>query len=166
MQEIIDHHTDPWGIKVTAVEIKDVELPDEMRRAIARQARRDRRGFEKAQLIFREAESFDAWWSAVRAAAEGMHLSRVVITVPNRDGSGRLLIWRHPRLRLGTHERIRLAVPIRDRRRNAFLHSELDVPVNGSLEAAGRRAQLFTRLLEEHGLENLPKSQPNSIRAA
>ncbi len=46
LQRIIDDHTDPWGIKVTAVEIKDVELPEEMRRAIARQAEaeRERRG--------------------------------------------------------------------------------------------------------------------------
>ncbi len=45
LQQIIDSLTDPWGVKVTLVEVKDVELPDAMRRAMARQAEseRDRR---------------------------------------------------------------------------------------------------------------------------
>ncbi|MBU0878140.1 MAG: slipin family protein, partial [Candidatus Omnitrophica bacterium] len=44
--EIIDKQTDPWGIKVSIVEIKHVDLPEEMRRAMARQAEaeRERRG--------------------------------------------------------------------------------------------------------------------------
>src|SRR6516165_8737667 len=42
LQEIIDHQTDPWGIKVTAVEVKDVILPDSMKRAMAGQAESDR----------------------------------------------------------------------------------------------------------------------------
>ncbi|MBU0694503.1 MAG: slipin family protein [Candidatus Omnitrophica bacterium] len=46
LQEIIDKQTDPWGIKVSIVEIKHVDLPEEMRRAMARQAEaeRERRG--------------------------------------------------------------------------------------------------------------------------
>jgi regulator of protease activity HflC (stomatin/prohibitin superfamily) len=45
LQTILDHHTDPWGIKVTAVEVKRIDLPQEMQRAMARQAEaeRDRR---------------------------------------------------------------------------------------------------------------------------
>ncbi|HTI98761.1 MAG TPA: SPFH domain-containing protein, partial [Dongiaceae bacterium] len=38
LQEIIDRQTDPWGVKVTAVEVKDVALPDSMKRAMAKQA--------------------------------------------------------------------------------------------------------------------------------
>src|SRR5262249_60011092 len=46
LQKIIDESTEPWGVKVTAVEIKDVEIPEQMQRAIARQAEaeRERRG--------------------------------------------------------------------------------------------------------------------------
>jgi len=54
LQRIIDEHTDPWGIKVTAVELKDVELPDEMRRAIARQAEAERE--RRAKIIAAEGE--------------------------------------------------------------------------------------------------------------
>src|SRR6201997_2450267 len=42
LQEIIDRQTDPWGIKVTSVEVKDVVLPDGMKRAMARQAETER----------------------------------------------------------------------------------------------------------------------------
>lgn len=54
LQEIIDRQTDPWGVKVTAVEVKDVVLPETMKRAMARQAEseRDRR----AKVINAEAE--------------------------------------------------------------------------------------------------------------
>ncbi len=54
LQEILDRHTDPWGIKVSNVEIKHVDLPQEMKRAMARQAEaeRDRR----AKVINAEGE--------------------------------------------------------------------------------------------------------------
>ena len=42
LQQIIDGLTDPWGVKVSVVEVKDVELPDSMRRAMARQAEAER----------------------------------------------------------------------------------------------------------------------------
>jgi regulator of protease activity HflC (stomatin/prohibitin superfamily) len=42
LQEIIDRQTDPWGIKVTAVEVRDVVLPDCMKRAMAGQAESER----------------------------------------------------------------------------------------------------------------------------
>jgi regulator of protease activity HflC (stomatin/prohibitin superfamily) len=54
LQEIIDEHTEPWGIKVTVVEVKDVELPQEMRRAIARQAEAERE--RRAKVIAAEGE--------------------------------------------------------------------------------------------------------------
>src|SRR5207249_5102983 len=42
LQEIIDRQTDPWGIKVTAVEVKEVVLPESMKRAMAKQAESER----------------------------------------------------------------------------------------------------------------------------
>jgi regulator of protease activity HflC (stomatin/prohibitin superfamily) len=67
LQTIIDERTDPWGIKVTAVEIKDVDLPTEMRRAIARQAESERE--RRAKIIHAEGE-FQA--SEKLAAAAGI----------------------------------------------------------------------------------------------
>lgn len=54
VQEIIDKHTDPWGIKVSSVELKDIDLPQEMRRAMARQAEAERE--RRAKIIQAEGE--------------------------------------------------------------------------------------------------------------
>jgi len=54
LQRIIDEATDAWGIKVSAVEIKDIELPDNMRRAMARQAEAERE--RRAKIISAEGE--------------------------------------------------------------------------------------------------------------
>jgi regulator of protease activity HflC (stomatin/prohibitin superfamily) len=54
LQTIIDVHTDPWGIKVVQVAIKHIDLPDEMRRAIARQAEAERE--RRAKVIAAEGE--------------------------------------------------------------------------------------------------------------
>jgi len=55
LQEIIDKQTDPWGIKVSVVEIKDVNLDEEMRRAMARQAEAERE--RRAKIIAAEGEA-------------------------------------------------------------------------------------------------------------
>jgi regulator of protease activity HflC (stomatin/prohibitin superfamily) len=54
LQEIIDRQTDPWGIKVISVEVKDVDLPNEMKRAMARQAEAERE--RRAKVINAEGE--------------------------------------------------------------------------------------------------------------
>ena len=66
LQEIIDRQTDPWGIKVTAVEVKEVALPDGMKRAMARQAETERE--RRAKVINAEGE-FQAAEKLVQAAA-------------------------------------------------------------------------------------------------
>ena len=53
-RQIIDEQTEPWGIKVTTVEIKDVEIPEDMQRAIARQAEAERE--RRAKIINAEGE--------------------------------------------------------------------------------------------------------------
>ncbi|MEI8307909.1 MAG: slipin family protein [Chloroflexales bacterium] len=54
LQKIIDEQTEPWGIKVTIVEVKDVELPQNMQRAMAKQAEAERE--KRAKLIHAEGE--------------------------------------------------------------------------------------------------------------
>ncbi|MGO9587564.1 MAG: slipin family protein [Limisphaerales bacterium] len=66
LQEIIDRQTEPWGIKVTAVEIKDVALPDSMKRAMAKQAEAERE--RRAKITNAEGE-FQAAEKMVQAAA-------------------------------------------------------------------------------------------------
>ncbi len=54
LQEILDRHTDPWGIKVTAVTLRDVSLPESMRRAIAKQAESERE--KRSRIILADGE--------------------------------------------------------------------------------------------------------------
>jgi regulator of protease activity HflC (stomatin/prohibitin superfamily) len=54
LQQILDNQTDPWGIKVTSVEVKHVDLPQDMQRAMARQAEAERE--KRAKIIHAEGE--------------------------------------------------------------------------------------------------------------
>src|SRR5580692_3198348 len=66
LQEIIDRQTEPWGIKVTAVEIKDVSLPDSMKRAMAKQAEAERE--RRAKVVNAQGE-YEASEKMAQAAA-------------------------------------------------------------------------------------------------
>ncbi|MEW6615258.1 MAG: slipin family protein [Thermodesulfobacteriota bacterium] len=66
LQEILDRSTDPWGIKVTLVEIKHIDLPEEMKRAIAKQAEAERE--RRAKIINAEGE-YQAAQKLIEAAA-------------------------------------------------------------------------------------------------
>jgi regulator of protease activity HflC (stomatin/prohibitin superfamily) len=65
LQEIIDRQTEPWGVKVTAVEVRDVALPDSMKRAMAKQAEAERE--RRAKIVNAEGE-FQAAEKMVQAA--------------------------------------------------------------------------------------------------
>ena len=54
LQQILDTQTDPWGVKVSAVEVKHVDLPPDMQRAMARQAEAERE--KRAKIIHAEGE--------------------------------------------------------------------------------------------------------------
>jgi regulator of protease activity HflC (stomatin/prohibitin superfamily) len=78
LQQIIDEATEPWGVKVTSVEVKDIELPQEMKRAMARQAEaeRDRR----ARIITADGE----FQAARRLTDAGRMLAEVPTTMQLR----------------------------------------------------------------------------------
>jgi regulator of protease activity HflC (stomatin/prohibitin superfamily) len=65
LQEIIDRHTAPWGVKVTAVEVRDVVLPDTMKRAMARQAETER---ERRAKVINALGEYEAAEKLVQAA--------------------------------------------------------------------------------------------------
>ena len=71
LQEIIDLQTDPWGIKVTSVEVKHIDLPQEMQRAMARQAEAERE--RRAKVIGAEGEFQAAQRLSEAAAIIGVH---------------------------------------------------------------------------------------------
>ncbi len=71
LQDILDRNTDPWGIKVTAVEVKHVDLPTEMVRALARQAEAERE--KRAKIIHAEGEFQASQRLSEAAAIVGRH---------------------------------------------------------------------------------------------
>lgn len=70
LQEILDTHTDPWGIKVATVELKHIDLPQEMQRAMAKQAEAERE--RRAKVINAEGEFQAA--AKLAQASEIMHM--------------------------------------------------------------------------------------------
>jgi regulator of protease activity HflC (stomatin/prohibitin superfamily) len=77
LQEILDQHTDPWGIKVSAVEVKHVDLPADMQRAMARQAEAER---EKRAKIIHAAGELEAS-AKLASAATVMSAEPMTITL-------------------------------------------------------------------------------------
>jgi regulator of protease activity HflC (stomatin/prohibitin superfamily) len=73
LQTIIDEHTERWGVKVTAVEIKDVELPATMQRAMAKQAEAERE--KRAKIIHAEGE--------LQASSQLAQAANIIASQPN-----------------------------------------------------------------------------------
>ena len=139
------------------------------------------RTFEEVQLHFKNAQTFDQWWQTVCSAAEQMDFDSISLPLTNRDGSQRILEWKadNSAVKLAegvpnpldltpktcpstfdlspdiSNQIIHTSLPIKDRRTGSSLRLIIDIPANGSLESAGRRATLFTRLMEEHGIADL-----------
>jgi regulator of protease activity HflC (stomatin/prohibitin superfamily) len=78
LQQIIDEQTEPWGVKVTVVEVKDVEIPVEMQRVIARQAEAERE--RRAKIIAAEGE----FQAAEKLSEAGTIISRNPTTLQLR----------------------------------------------------------------------------------
>jgi len=78
LQKIIDEHTDPWGVKVSTVEIKEVELAESMRRSMAAQAEAERE--RRAKIIHAEGE----FQAAERLAEAGAIIAREPVTLQLR----------------------------------------------------------------------------------
>jgi len=121
----------------------------------AREARQDRQRFENAQLMMREAPSFDARWKAVCTMAEDMGFEQVRLTSPSGRAAALNLLWRRasqdePHARL-----VSVTIPLTLPNRSESARLAVTFKPNGSLEAAGTRVALFGRLIDE----NFPKAE-------
>jgi len=128
--------------------------------ALSSQMKEERSNFEAAQLDFRRAETFKQWWLAVSKAADRMGFLSLSLPLINRDGTHHKLTWQQEvkTPNFGHEELLKVNVPLRDRRTGPHLNLKAEVCKNGSLESAGRRVALFTRLIEEHNIVELPRN--------
>jgi regulator of protease activity HflC (stomatin/prohibitin superfamily) len=98
LQQIIDKATTGWGVQVSAVEVKDIELPEEMRRAMARQAEAERE--RRAKIIAAEGE---------HQAAEQLHQAAKIL---EQTGAALQLRYLQTLLELGVEKNTTIVFPL------------------------------------------------------
>ena len=145
---------------VGAVRLRETVAGLQQKYAITCQIKRETEIFEKAQLHFRQAETFDQWWQAMCIAAKQLDFMRLKLPLDNSDNSARILTWPGN----GSEEAeppqaVKMKIPIHGLEGGPQLRIEVDVNVNGSLESAGRRAALFSRLLAERKIADLSRNE-------
>jgi len=116
----------------------------------ARHRHEEQKVFEDLQLEFRQAHDAGQWWQAICAAARTMDFAWVSLKTTHADGRVEEELWRTPNAQPDLHTLVILNVPVRDAAPGRTVNLELAIARNGSLEAAGRRATLFARLLDEN----------------
>ena len=127
LQRIIDEQTEPWGIKVTIVEIKDVEIPEAMQRAMARQAEAERE--RRAKIINAEGE-FQAAAKLADAAA-----------ILGREPSALQLRYLQTLLEIGADQNTTIVFPLPLDVLAPFVAPQKDAAAaSNGLSGAGRRS--------------------------
>jgi regulator of protease activity HflC (stomatin/prohibitin superfamily) len=114
LQQIIDEQTEPWGVKVSTVEVKDVELPTEMQRAIARQAEAERE--RRAKVISADGE-FQASAKLSQAA-----------DVMSRNPTTLQLRYLQTLLEMGVNQNTTIVFPLPIDLLHAFVRKDGDAP--------------------------------------
>jgi len=152
---------------VGAVNLRQALAGLRQKYAALRQRKREVESYEQVELYFRRAKTFETWWHAVCFAAEQMDFSHVKLPLTKRDGSQRSLIWEKNDVNIGPEELVEVKVPVRDRRAGKPLQLNVGIVANNSLESAGHRTVLLTRLMERYGLSNLSvneRNRPSQLR--
>jgi regulator of protease activity HflC (stomatin/prohibitin superfamily) len=148
LQSIIDEQTDPWGVKVSVVEVKDVEIPQNMQRAMARQAESERE--RRAKIIAAEGEYQAS--ERLRQAADRLE-SPTALQLRLFQTMGEIAV--------NQNSTIILPVPIDLIR--PFMDSRDGTPERGA-RTAQREDEEAERLYEETVGEVSPQASPDEVR--
>ena len=147
---------------VSSVRLQEAIVALQKKIAISRQIKQETEQFEKVQLYFRRAKTFDQWWHAVCTAAKQLGFKKLILPMKNSDNSHRILTWQVDDDEAVLSGTLKVEIPIRDPDSNSQFNIEVYVAVNDSLESAGHRAALFARLIDEHCMNNLPSDYISS----
>ncbi len=116
-----------------------------------REVRRDRKHFETIQNRFRAAWTIEKWWQAVRRMARRMKFSHVKISYNDKTSDQLRTLSYNRESGSGNCDNVmHVNIPFCRNDSGGLISVEIDVPVDSSLEAIGRRISLFGRLLDEH----------------
>jgi len=135
---------------VGSVRLRETLVGLQRKYAIARRIQREIKCFEHAQLHFHNARTFETWWSAVCEAARRMGFAWVSLKTRDNDGIRRVESWRQSDTEPDGSDVIVMNVPIRGNGKGIRMEFEIAVKVNGTIESAGHRATLFSRLIDEN----------------
>jgi len=134
--------------------------------AVTRQMKEEVRSFESLQLLFRRVKTFDDWWSSLCEAAEGMDFAWLSLKSTAADGTECTEVWRAPNIQPKAADVMTMTIPVNGQASGSTTELEIAVLLNGSLESAGRRTSLFSRLLDEHNIVDLMsnrKATPSNL---
>ena len=152
---------------VGSVRLREMIAGLQQKYAISHQVQDEIKNFEDAELHFRRAATFNQWWQAVSTAADRMDFLSLSLPLINRDGTVRTLTWQQDGKDSDSdNDVLKVDVPVQDRRAGPSLNLKIEVYRKSSLESAGRRIALFTRLVEEHDIVSLPRDGKGSLSVA
>ncbi|MCJ7777944.1 MAG: undecaprenyl/decaprenyl-phosphate alpha-N-acetylglucosaminyl 1-phosphate transferase [Sedimentisphaerales bacterium] len=134
----------------TTIRFKEAIAALQKKHAIAHQIKLETERFEKAQLYFRSAHTFQQWWTAVCEAAQQLNFAWISLRATSKDGTVRTEVWRSAEAKTDSSDVIIMNAPIRNRQNAEMMEFEIAILVDGSLESASHRATLFSRLIDEY----------------
>jgi len=135
---------------VGSVRLRETIAALQQKYAITKQVKEETRNFEDAQLYFRNACTYDQWWSAICNTAEQMDFAWLSLKTKEKDGTVRTEVWRIAEAQPDLTNIVTMTVPLRNHDKAGAMAFEIAISINGSLESAGHRASLFGRLIDEH----------------
>jgi UDP-GlcNAc:undecaprenyl-phosphate GlcNAc-1-phosphate transferase len=147
---------------VGSVRLRETIAGLQRKYTINRQIKEETKNFEQVQLHFRQVKTFEQWWQAMCIAAEQLNFIGMKLLLKNSDNTERVLSWERDADKADPPETVKLKIPIRRIETEPQLNIEVNVNINGSLESAVHRAALFSRLLDEHSIANLPGNEENT----
>lgn len=138
---------------VGAIRFREAITALQRNRAMARQDRRQQKGFEEMRLQLQDAKSFDQWWRALRRAARRLGFVRMIVTVDDGSGAVQQHRWRSIAKELQVVQVLHVAFPRFRHGAGRMMTIEVDVPADDALETASRPVTWFGRLLDEDRLQ-------------
>ena len=143
---------------VGSVRLRETIAGLKQKYALTSQMKEEVRSFESLQLLFRRVKTFDDWWASLCEAAEGMDFAWLSLKSTAADGTECTEVWRAPNIQPKAADVLTMTIPVNGQASGSPTELEIAVLLNGSLESAGRRTALFSRLLDEHDIAALKDS--------
>lgn len=127
------------------------------------------KNFEETRLQFQTATNFDQWWQCMCTAAKAFDFAQLSLQLSEKYDSADTLKWQNGYNYENDKDLeniLQVKAPIKDRRHGLVHNINIHIVTNGSLESAGRRAALFTRLAEEYSLDSLENKRKEDSNTA